>query len=79
MSRPRCENRGVNEERTWSIGVGGDEPIEVDPHYVPDHDINGVWQMLSRLRTMLTKIVGSGTTPEISDGGYGPFDEGGSL
>ena len=36
------ENGGVNEERAWSFGIGGDEPIEVDPHEVPDHGINVV-------------------------------------
>ena len=38
------ENGGVNEERAWSLGIGGDEPIEVDPHEVPDHDIDAVGQ-----------------------------------
>ena len=37
-----CENGRVNEERAWSFGIGGDEPIEVDPHHVPDHGIDVV-------------------------------------
>ena len=36
------ENGGVNVERAWSFGIGGDEPIEVDPHEVPDHGIDVV-------------------------------------
>ena len=36
------ENGRVNVERAWSFGIGGDEPIEVDPHEVPDHGINVV-------------------------------------
>ena len=35
-------NDGVDEERAWSIGIGGNEPIEIDPHQVPDHDVDGV-------------------------------------
>ena len=38
-----CVDDGVDEKRAWSIGIGGNEPIQVDPHQVPDHDVDGVW------------------------------------
>ena len=38
-----CLNDGVNEERAWFVGIAGNEPIEVDPHQIPDHDVDGVW------------------------------------
>ena len=37
-----CENGSMDVERAWSFGIGGDEPIEVDPHEVPDHGIDVV-------------------------------------
>ena len=35
------EHVGMDVEWTWAFGIGGNEPIQVDPHQVPDHVIDG--------------------------------------
>ena len=68
------ENDRVDVEWTWSFAIGGDEPIEVDPHHVPDHGIDFVGQVVPELRPVLMNAVSVGGVSEISDGGPGPFD-----
>ena len=73
-----CVHYGVNVERAWFFGGGGDEPIRVDPKQIPDHGINGIRKMLPRTCPWLMMGVSKGTASHIGNVVSGPFNEGGS-
>ena len=73
-----CVDDGVDVQFAWSF-IRGNEPIEVDPEQIPDHRINGIREKFPRRCARVMKIVGSGATSQISDGGPGSLDLGGTA
>ena len=69
----------MNVQRLWTLGVGGKEPIQIDPYDVPGHDVNGIGEIFPQCTAGLMMRVSSSTSSEISDGSSRPFNESGSF
>ena len=52
---------GMNVQRSRSIGDGGNEPIEIDPHEIPPRDINGIRETVPQFTAGLVMRVGGAT------------------